>query len=208
MTDVDAILLKQYFNQSLPVVDFGCGFGKHTLALSAFFNKVIGVDTSQVVIDKNNRNPMYSDIEFSQFDGVNVPEAVALHSKLGDCNVYVKGVLHQIQTRDREFVAQSLKTLLGHGGALFIHEVDRKFLNDLKNHKFSELPYKLRQTLAGNLLPLGIDQPEIEKLFLDDDRYELCDYGKRYIKTELHLKTGQNIYVPCLYFCIVKRCSD
>lgn len=205
MTIEDTALLRQHFNHSLPVVDFGCGFGKHTLALSSFFNKVIGVDASQVVIDKNNQNPLYSEIEFSQFDGLSIPEVTAMHSTLGDCNVYIKGVLHQIQTKDREFIAQSLKTLLGQGGALFIHEVDRMFLNDLTTQKFSDLPFKLRQILAGSLLPLGIDKLEIETLFLDTGHYELRHYGQRNIETGLSFKTGQKVCVPCHYFCIAKK---
>lgn len=200
----DAQLLQQHFNHSRPVIDFGCGLGKHSLALSAFFNKVIGVDASQVVIDINNKNSMYSDIEFLQLDGLNVSDVTTLHSKLGDCNVYMKGVLHQIQTKDRERVAQSIETLLGRTGALFIYEVDKQFLNDLNAHKFSDLPFQLKQILIGNLLPLGIDQQEVTSLFVERKGYELHRYGKRDIKTELYLRTGQRVYVPCHYFLYCK----
>jgi len=197
-------LLKQHFNRDLPIVDFGCGLGKDALTLSRLSEAIVGLDASNVVIEKNKKKPTYSHIEFRQFDGLDHSEAVGLHASLGDSNVYMRGVLHQIEPQHRPVIARSLKILLGQSGSLFIHEVDRAFFNTLNAYKSSELPLTFRKMLIAKHIPKGISMDEIETLFVNDERYEICESGKHDIKTNHQLKNGKQICVPTNYACIVK----
>ncbi|MFF0450846.1 class I SAM-dependent methyltransferase [Streptomyces sp. NPDC004609] len=63
------------------------------------------------------------EIRFRQLDAVD-PDAVArLHGELGDCNVYMRGVLHQCDPKDRQPLADTIAVLVGEHGRAFVVEL-------------------------------------------------------------------------------------
>src|SRR5262252_3506399 len=105
----DVALFWDYFLATLPVVDAGCGDGTHTRALANhwYFSDIIGTDVASAAISRfparNGERLIYRTLDLLQ------PEQSAkLHEEIGDANVHVRGVLHQLPHSYRETAAISL----------------------------------------------------------------------------------------------------
>lgn len=115
-------LLREHFTPPLPVVDLGCGNGTQTAELAGSFDRVIGLDVSPAAIALARRRPEGPSADFRAADAADPDTARALHAELGDCHVYVRGVLHQAPAGDQPRLAAAIATLLGAGGRAFVVE--------------------------------------------------------------------------------------
>jgi SAM-dependent methyltransferase len=107
----------------LPVVDLGCGNGTQTRFLADRFPHVVGADLSSAALDHARHADPAGRAVYRPLDAVEKTEAETLHAELGDANVYMRGVLHQAEPDDRQPLADSLATLVGERGRVFLVEL-------------------------------------------------------------------------------------
>jgi len=109
----DLLRFQRYMDPSLPLLDLGCGNGRQSRFLSRHFPRVIATDVSTSALAKARAEtgPEHRNIEFRQLDALQPGQAQALHDEVGDVNIYMRGVLHVTQQRDRPQFARSLATL-------------------------------------------------------------------------------------------------
>ncbi|POX38525.1 SAM-dependent methyltransferase [Streptomyces sp. Ru73] len=115
-------LFEEHFDPALPVIDLGCGNGTQTRFLAERYPRVIGVDVSASAIDRARREDPAGVAEYRQLDATDTGRAAALHTDVGDANVYMRGVLHQCAPEDRPRIVATIARLLGTRGRLFLVE--------------------------------------------------------------------------------------
>ncbi|MBD0841653.1 MULTISPECIES: class I SAM-dependent methyltransferase [unclassified Streptomyces] len=117
-------LFEQHLTSSaLPLVDLGCGNGTQTRFLADRFPHVVGVDLAAAAIDHARRSDPAGVATYRVFDGAEKDEAQTLHAELGDANVYVRGVLHQVEPDSRQALVDGIATLAGTRGRVFLVEL-------------------------------------------------------------------------------------
>ncbi|GGN30001.1 class I SAM-dependent methyltransferase [Streptomyces fuscichromogenes] len=107
----------------LPLVDLGCGNGTQTRYLAQRFPRVLGADISEAALDHARHADPAGQARYRLLDAAEKSEAEALHTELGDANVYMRGVLHQCEPDDRQPLADSIATLVGSRGRAFLVEL-------------------------------------------------------------------------------------
>jgi SAM-dependent methyltransferase len=107
----------------LPLVDVGCGNGTQTRFLADRFPQVVGTDLVPAALDHARTADPAGRARYRLLDAADRTEAEALHTELGDANVYMRGVLHQAEPDDRQPLADGLATLLGERGMVFLVEL-------------------------------------------------------------------------------------
>jgi SAM-dependent methyltransferase len=108
----------------LPLVDLGCGNGTQTAYLAARHPApVVGVDVSETAISR--ARALAPDADHRVLDAADPAAVAALHAELGDCHVYVRGLLHQAPPDARPRMAEGIATLLGETGRAFVVEPAR-----------------------------------------------------------------------------------
>src|SRR5262245_40488910 len=123
---------QEYMDPSLPLIDFGCGTGRQTRYLARHFQRVLGTDVSPSALFKARVETPFRRrrrIEYRWLDALRPDFAEAFHDELGDANVYMRGVLHVVQRKDRARFAESLAILLGEKGTLYQIELSFCALN-------------------------------------------------------------------------------
>ncbi|MEU9603299.1 class I SAM-dependent methyltransferase [Streptomyces sp. NPDC048057] len=113
----------------LTLLDLGCGNGTQTRFLADRFPRVMGLDLSAAAIElaraalaAEGDRPS-GEISFRRIDAVDKDAVAELHEELGDCNVYMRGVLHQADPKDRRPLVETLAVLLGDRGRAFVVEL-------------------------------------------------------------------------------------
>ncbi|MFI1015142.1 class I SAM-dependent methyltransferase [Streptomyces sp. NPDC020965] len=161
----------------LTLVDLGCGIGTQTRFLADRFPTVLGVDLSAAAIDLAERRSERpggvggpsGHLRFRQLDAVDPLVVGALHEELGDCNVYVRGVLHQTDPGDRQALADSVATLVGTRGRAFVVE-----LTEAAGHRIALLatspsgpPPKLRPVFRHGIVPCTVADSAVAGYFTE-----------------------------------------
>ncbi|MEQ8705802.1 MAG: class I SAM-dependent methyltransferase [Phaeodactylibacter sp.] len=188
------------------VLDIGCGTGEQSRYLAGLYSTVIGIDAAPRAIEIANQFANPPNVTFRAGDLAN-PELVQdLHETHGDLNVYMRGVLHQIRTADRQRVAKHLLQLIGEKGALYLIEVGKGIKDYFKSASpaFHELPAAVQETFISNLPPHGVDEAELEALF-QQNGYQLLQRGTGFLNTNLLLKDGTPVKIPAVFGLIVKN---
>lgn len=194
--------LKAAFGEDLPLVDFGCGNGTQTLFLAQHFSHVLGVDISSTAISQAQTRSQDSQPQFQVLDATSVEAAQALHTTLGDANVYMRGLLHQIQPADRLSIINSLQILMGTQGQLFLMELSSqaKQLFQRLTEQLGAPPPQLAQIFKQGIVPADITPEEIRTLF-PENQYEIEDMGNVSYTSNTTLPDGTPLLVPC--FCML-----
>ena len=78
---------------NLPLVDVGCGDGTQTKFFSNHVTKTIGVDVSAKAIEIARSTISSPNLEYYVLDILNKEDCQAFHTKVGDLNIYMRGVL-------------------------------------------------------------------------------------------------------------------
>ncbi|MGW6398230.1 class I SAM-dependent methyltransferase [Streptomyces sp. NPDC055134] len=120
---VHLALFEPHLTEGLPVVDLGCGNGTQTRFLADRYPRVVGADLSDAALGHARHADPAGQADFRQLDATEQTEAHQLHSELGDANVYMRGVLHQCETDDRQALVDGIAALVGERGRAFVVEL-------------------------------------------------------------------------------------
>ncbi|GGO87993.1 methyltransferase [Wenjunlia tyrosinilytica] len=122
-TAVDLPLIERYFGNDLPVLDVGCGNGTQTRFLAGRFPRVIGVDFSEAALRLARRASGEQGPHYERLDLCDPAAVAALHERIGDANVHMRVVIHQMPEPMRPDAVAGLRTLVGERGHLFAVEL-------------------------------------------------------------------------------------
>ncbi|MFJ9728923.1 class I SAM-dependent methyltransferase [Streptomyces sp. NPDC101209] len=110
-------------DSGLAMVDLGCGNGTQTRFLADRFRHVVGADLSAAAVEHARHADPAGQATYRVLDAVEKNETETLHAELGDANVYMRGVLHQVEPDARQAMADGIATLVGERGRAFLVEL-------------------------------------------------------------------------------------
>jgi len=192
-----------YINENLPLLDLGCGSGKQTRFLARYFRRVIGVDVSPAVVEYAQRTTedINSNVEWRVFNALDIKGAEALHAEFGDMNIYMRGVLHLIEERDRPNFVSTLEILLGTLGTLYLIEIRRveggTYLHLVNRDGSLRFPELVRS--------IGFNNIRDRVMYFPDDQWELLDAGENVGLSTIKLKDGKEGLLPADYLILRNR---
>jgi len=194
-------LFRGAFDPQLPLVDVGCGNGTQTRCLADSFSRVIGVDVSEEALRGARLHHGAANVEYRALDVLDGPAVRALHAELGDANLYLRGVLHQLRAEDRMPAVHNLATLLGERGQAFLVELSpaAEQLFASLAQRFGTPPVKLKHVLSHGIAPATLREGDIPALF-HQEGFVPRTQGITTVVTTQTLPSGEIIEVPCDYF--------
>jgi SAM-dependent methyltransferase len=197
---VDLPRFAAHLDRDKALIDLGCGNGTQTRYLAQHFGHVIGADVSRAAIEAATAaDPGTSYMVLDPFDTSAVE---ALHERLGDANIYMRTVLHQILPEHRPAFARSLCTLLGTTGVLAFVELAptaEQYLHDLVARYGS--PPGLTRVLSTGVRPGGVDGPEVLEL-LGSENFTVLAEGHSTVHTTFILPDGQRAQLPACFMAL------
>jgi SAM-dependent methyltransferase len=202
----DLLRFKAHLDDSLPLLDLGCGNGRQTRHLARSFRRVIGVDVSPAAVELARRETgAEGNTEYRVLDATLPAEARALRDEIGECNIYMRGVLHVIQPSDRRRFVETLEILLGSRGTLYLIELGHgtlAVLRRLRGSSPSGLPALVHEVVQHGARPFGFDLDEQDRCF-PTDRWTALDQGDDVaISTVPHAEDGQVSLLPASYLVL------
>lgn len=187
-------------NSDLPLIDFGCGDGNMTQFLAKYFAQVIGVDVAQNALNLAEIEAKKAGLDI-KYQLVDTDEKIQqLHQNIGDANVYVRSVLHQIEASKRPLLVENLKTLIGKKGTLFLIEITDQSEDRFPKQTKTDDPSKVRRLLDCGIKPGFVKQEEIHDLFPAPD-FSILEMGILPIPMNATIQ-GQRVIMDYLYAVI------
>jgi len=196
LTDLPRFL--PHIDAALPLIDVGCGNGTQSPALARSGARVIGVDVSPAGIALCQAN--HGALEFRVLDLLDERAVASLHAELGDMNLYVRTVLHQLGAADRQPAIRNLSTLLGARGRAFVFELSHA-AEAYFNYLFVEFggpPPKLDRVLGSGIRPAALADGELVARFAEAGCTPLTT-GKGAVHSTLVLPAGYRARIPADY---------
>ncbi|MER5352127.1 class I SAM-dependent methyltransferase [Kitasatospora sp. NPDC002551] len=188
---------------ALPLVDLGCGNGTQTRFLAGRFARVLGADLSAAAVALARRCDPAELASYVQLDATDPAAVRALHERLGDANVYVRGVIHQSEPADRRPVAEAVATLLGAHGRAFLVE-----LSEAAKHVLGGLardpagpPPKLRPVFSHGLAPAELPDAAFGEL-LPTAGLAVLASGELPLSTTEFTPAGERIELPAHWVAV------
>lgn len=200
----DLALFGDYFDPRLPLIDLGCGNGTQTRFLAHHFTNVIGAEIAPAAVELAGKTNSADNITYRLLDVLHPDDAQHLHDEIGDANIYMRAVLHQLAAEDHVTAVQSIERLLGATGALYLIE-----LSSAAESFFAELirqygpPPGLTRVFHHQITPGMLHENALTSLF-PQDRFALLDTEPSQIRTVHSLPTGEVVKVPAFY-AILRR---
>ncbi|MFG2717650.1 class I SAM-dependent methyltransferase [Streptomyces sp. NPDC048416] len=181
----------------LAMVDLGCGNGTQTRYLAGRYANVTGVDLSLAAVERARSQDPACEAEFEQLDAADSEAVHALRDRLGDANVYVRGVLHQCDPADRQPVADAIATLLGDTGRAFVVELAEGAKPVLMGLAQSPAgpPPKLRPVFAHGIAPAEVSDRVLGELLATAGLSVLAE-GELPLLTTEYTPDGRRIELP------------
>ncbi len=201
----DLALFKSHADPHLPLIDLGCGNGTQTRFLANHFAKVIGTEIAPAAVELAERTNGAANVTYRVLDVLRPDDAAALHGDIGDTNIYMRAVLHQLSRSDHATAVQSIERLLGMEGILYLVE-----LSSEAETFFAKLiaeygpPPGLARVFQHQITPGMLHENDLESLF-PSDRFTLLDQGLSHIRTTHSLPTGEVVKVPAFYAILRRR---
>lgn len=195
----DLALFRNHLNPQLPLIDVGCGNGTQTRFLGNHFARVIGTEIAPAAVQIARTHSAAANIAYRVLDVLCPDDAQAIHEEVGDANLYLRAVLHQLSPADQPTAIQSIERLLGATGTLYLIE-----LSSAAEPFFAELiqqygpPPGLARVFQHQITPGMLDEKALTSLF-PPDRFTLLDIGPSQIRTVHPLPTGEMVEVPAFY---------
>src|SRR5262249_28657509 len=155
------------------------------------FKQVIGVDVAPAALEVATALGKPTNVEYRVLDALRRDDVEALHAELGDVNIYMRGVLHQLSAPDQEVCAAMLTTLLGSRGTLYLIElaVEAKAYMSKLIEQHGGPPPGLKKVREHGIVPGGLDRSRIISLF-GADRFAILAEGEGVIHTVHTLPNG------------------
>ncbi|THJ24925.1 MAG: class I SAM-dependent methyltransferase [Nitrospira sp. CG24E] len=201
----DLKLFHDHADSRLPLIDLGCGNGTQTRFLANHFARVIGTEISPAALDIARTKNAAANISYRILDVLCPDDAQSLHEEVGDANLYMRGVLHQLSPVDQATAIESIARLLGATGTLYLIELSSAAESYLtKLIKQNGQPLGLARVFQHGITPGRLDENDLAALF-PPDRFSLLHTGNSYIHTVHTLPTGAVAQVPAFYAVLRKR---
>ena len=203
---VDLLRFNALADPTLPLLDIGCGNGTQTRFLGEHFARVIGTDVSEKALAAARSAAAGPNIEYRALDVLAPDHVEALHAEIGDANVYVRAVLHQLLVLDRPPAARSIERLLGRRGIAYIIELSpaaEAYFGALIQ-KYGAPPPGLARVLSHGITPASFGEGDMAALF-PEDRFEVLASGDGVIRTTHRLPEGDFAEVPAFYRVVRRR---
>ncbi|UVS77395.1 class I SAM-dependent methyltransferase [Actinokineospora sp. UTMC 2448] len=193
-------VFRPYFDAALPVLDIGCGNGTQTAALAEHFPRVIGMDFAQSAIEHARTLQAGTTATFRTFDLTDADAARAVHDELGDVNVYLRGVLHQMPDEDRPQAAAALSVLLGDSGHAFAVELAPSASASMKTAlgQSPDAVPKLQRVFRYGLTPAAWDEGKLDAV-LDGAGMAVVARGEVPLHGTDRLPDGSPLRLPMVY---------
>ncbi|MER7702616.1 class I SAM-dependent methyltransferase [Kitasatospora sp. NPDC097605] len=198
-----ALFAPHLADPELPVVDLGCGNGTQTRFLAERFARVLGADLSAAAVGLARRSDPAERAGYLQLDATDPAAVRALHDRLGDANVYLRGVIHQSEPADRRKVAEAVATLLGDRGRAFLVELSeaaKGVLGALARDPAGP-PAKLRPVFAHGLAPAEVADAAFGAL-LRASGLTVLDSGELPLATTEFTPGGERIELPAHWVAV------
>ncbi len=201
----DLALFRDYADPQLPLIDLGCGSGTQTRFLANHFAEVIGTDIAPAAVEIARTKNAVPNASYRVLDVLSPYDAGVLHEEIGDANVYMRGVLHQLSPSDHAMAIQSIERLLGARGVLYLVE-----LSSEAEPFFARLieqygpPPGLARVFQHHITPGMLQEEHLTSLF-PPDRFFLMKTGPSHVSTVHRLPTGEVVKVPAFYAVMRRR---
>ena len=201
----DLVRFQDHADPQLPLIDLGCGNGTQTRFLADHFARGIGTEISPAAVDIAQAKNAAPNISYRILDVLCPEDAQALHEEIGDANIYMRGVLHQLSPADQATAIQSIERLLGIRGILYFIE-----LSSAAESYFTQLikqdgpPPGLARVFQHGITPGMLNENDLEVLF-PPDRFTVRSTGQSHIHTVHTLPTGEVVKVPAFYAILRRR---
>ena len=201
----DLALFQHYVDPQLPLIDVGCGNGTQTRFLAKYFSRVIGTEIAPAAVELAGRTNGLANIAYRLLDVLRPDDAHALHVDVGDANVYMRAVIHQLSPADHSTAVQSIERLIGRHGTLYVIE-----LSSAAEPFFAQLiqqygpPPGLARVFQHQITPGMLHEDHLTALF-PPDRFTLLKTGPSHIHTVHSLPTGETVKVPAFYAILRRR---
>jgi SAM-dependent methyltransferase len=203
----DLPLFQEYADRQLPLIDLGCGNGTQTRFLADHFARVIGTEISPAAVEIARTKHAAPNVSYRVLDVLSPDDAQVLHEEIGDANVYMRAVLHQLSPADHATAVQSIERLLGRKGVLYLVELSSAaepyFAQLIKQYG---LPTGLARVFQHEITPGMVNENDLEVLF-PPNRFTLLRTGPSHIHTVHTLPTGEVVKVPAFY-AILRRLQN
>lgn len=204
----DLRLFKRHVDDRIPLLDIGCGNGRQTRFLARHFRRVIGVDISPAAIELACRETVEEkNVEYRLLDAVNPAEAEAFHQEHGDVNIYMRGVFHCVQQKDRPDFVRSLEILLGERGTLYMIELQDGALSVLRKvpgDSPSGLPRLVHNVVQHGIRPIGFNWKD-RRSYYPEDRWRILGQGHEAAINTVLVREGRETRVPATYLVLRPR---
>jgi SAM-dependent methyltransferase len=200
----DLPLFQDYADPQLTLIDLGCGNGTQTRFLADHYARVIGTEISPAAVEIARTKHAAPNVSYRVLDVLSPDAAQVLHEEIGDANLYMRAVLHQLSPADHATAIQSIERLLGRKGVLYLIE-----LSSAAEPFFAQLitqygpPPGLARVFQHQITPGMVNENDLDVLF-PADRFTLLRTGPSHIHTVHTLPTGEVVKVPAFY-AILRR---
>lgn len=193
-----------FFKDShLPLIDFGCGDGTQTQFFAQHFTKVIGLEISNTAIELARHKAQNAGLSLNYYLLNNLETVQQIHEHFGDANIYMRGVLHQIQHQERSLVAEQLKILVGDTGTIYIVELSSQAHNLLQQKiQNQEMPLGLAKVLESKIKPGTVSLENLQSLFTPLN-FSFLESGESFMAINAN-SNGEFIHLPAQY-AIMRR---
>ena len=201
----DLALFREHFDPQLPVIDLGCGNGTQTRFLAKHFARVIGTEIAPAAVELAGKINGATNVSYRLLDVLRPDDAQRLHDEIGDANVYMRAVLHQLSPSDHATAVRSIERLLGTKGVLYLVELSSEaepFFDQLI--KQYGPPPGLARVFQHQITPGMLHENNMGSLF-SADRFMLLGTGSSHIRTVHTLPTGEVVKVPAFYAIMRRR---
>jgi cyclopropane fatty-acyl-phospholipid synthase-like methyltransferase len=203
----DLELFQSHLDPKITMIDLGCGNGTQTRFLADHFAKVMGTEISPSAVEIARTKHAAPNVSYRVLDVLSPADAQALHDEIGDANLYMRAVLHQLSPADHATAIQSIERLLGRKGVLYLVELSsaaEPFFAQLI-HQYGPPP-GLARVFQHQITPGMVSENDLDVLF-PPDRFTLIRTGPSHIHTVHTLPTGEVVRVPAFY-AILRRLQN
>lgn len=203
---LDLSQLKELFDPNLPLVDLGCGDGRQTRALAEHWPRVVGVDISEIAVAQAGVFYPAPSVTYSPLDVLDQHNVAALHRRLGDACVYMRGLLLHLSPAEREACARGVETLLGARGTLYLIEPSPGFLGSLgaPGLESAAMPPGVRRVLERGIPVEGVGQEELAAIF-PAARFEVLSSISTALEAAFEAREGGFARLPAIAWAVRPR---